>query len=146
VARVSINGRHDQVICLPGTFATIDREWHPGDRVVLELSLPLRLLSVDAQHPHLAALIAGPLVLMRRLDGSGDPDGRLRREDLLAARQPSVAAREWRVQTPDAVLTFLPFMDICDEPYRVYQDMAPKRPGSDVVMYAGAPTDAGPSR
>ena len=126
MAQVSINGKRDQAICLPGRFATIDREWHPGDRIDLELSMPLRLLSVDSQHPDLAALIAGPLVLMRRLDGAADPDGMLNRDDLLGARQLSVGAREWRVQTPDAVLTFLPFMDIHDEPYRVYQEIAPK--------------------
>jgi DUF1680 family protein len=121
LAQVSVNGRQDPVICLPGTFATLDREWHPGDRVVLELSMPLRLLAVDSQHPHLAALIAGPLVLMRRLDETGNRIGMLNRNDLLAARQLSAAAHEWKVTTPDAVLAFLPFMDIHDEPYRMYQ-------------------------
>jgi uncharacterized protein len=67
-AQVHINGRRDPAICVPGAFASIEREWHPGDRVDLELSMPLRLLTVDAEHPQTAALLAGPLVLMRILD------------------------------------------------------------------------------
>jgi DUF1680 family protein len=122
-AQVRINGRRDPATCLPGSFAVIDREWRPGDRVDLEMSLPLRWLSVDASHPHTVALLAGPLVLMRMLDGQDDPDTPLSRGNLLSARQPFATAHEWRVQAPGATLIFRPFMDIHDERYRVYQDV-----------------------
>jgi DUF1680 family protein len=122
-AQVRINGRRDPATCLPGSFAVIDREWRPGDRVDLEMSLPLRWLSVDASHPHTVALLAGPLVLMRMLDGQDDPDTPLSRGTLLSARQPFATAHEWRVQAPGATLIFRPFMDIHDERYRVYQDV-----------------------
>jgi hypothetical protein len=123
-AHVHINGVRDPLTCQPGTFAAIDREWSPGDRVDLELSLPLRSLSIDAEHPHTVALLAGPLVLMRLLDGKDDADAMLTRNDLLAARRPSATSRDWRVQTPGSTLIFRPFMDIHDEAYRVYQGVA----------------------
>ncbi len=127
-AQVHVNGRRDPMICIPGTFAAIDREWHPGDRVDLELSLPLRWLSVDAEHPSTVALLAGPLVLMRTLDGTldgtVDADAMLTRDDLLSARRAFPGAHEWQVRTPGATLTFRPFMDIHDEHYRVYQDIS----------------------
>jgi DUF1680 family protein len=123
-AHVHINGRRDPMICLPGTFAPIDREWHPGDRVDLELSLPLRTLCIDAQHPDTVALMAGPLVLMRMLDAGTGPEARLTPDDLLSARRPFASAHEWQVQTSGSTSRFRPFMDIRDERYRVYQDAA----------------------
>jgi DUF1680 family protein len=123
-AHVHINGRRDPLICQPGTFAVIDREWHPGDRVDLELSLPLRTLCIDAQHTDTVALMAGPVVLMRMLDAERGPETPLSTHDLLSARRPVATAHEWQVQTPGAPLRFRPFMDIRDEPYRMYQDAA----------------------
>ncbi len=122
-AQVFINGRRDPMICLPGTFAALDRQWHEGDRVDLELSLPLRSLCIDAQHPNTVALVAGPLVLMRMLDAEGEPEATLTSGELLSARRPFGAAREWRVQTSGTTLSFRPFMDIQEERYRAYQDV-----------------------
>ncbi len=123
-AQVHVNGERNPAIWLPGTFAAIDREWHSGDQVDLELSLPLRLLSVDVQHPHTVALLAGPLVLMRILDAQAGEEVTLTTRELLAARRPSSTARDWQVQTPRGTLIFRPFMDIHDEGYRMYQDIA----------------------
>jgi len=122
-AQVFINGRRDPMICLPGTFAALDRQWHEGDRVDLELSLPLRSLCIDAQHPNTVALVAGPLVLMRMLDAEGEPEATLTSGELLSARRPFGAARAWRVQTSGTTLSFRPFMDIQEERYRAYQDV-----------------------
>ncbi len=121
-AQVHINGRRDPALCPPGTFVAIDREWHTGDRVDLELALPLRLLSIDAQHPDTVALLAGPLVLMRMLDA--EPDAAVSSRELESARRTAATAHDWHVLTPRATLTFRPFMDIHEEPYRVYQDVA----------------------
>jgi DUF1680 family protein len=120
-SEVHINGRRDPVPCTPGTFVAIDREWHPGDRVELELSLPLRLLSVDTQHPGTVALLAGPLVLMRLLDV--DSDAAVTTTELESAQRTAATAHDWHVLTPRATLTFRPFMDIQEQPYRVYQDV-----------------------
>ncbi len=124
-AAVHVNGRRHPLTCVPGTFAALDREWRAGDRVDLELSLPLRLHSVDAEHPHTVALLAGPLVLMRMLEAEPQPEAGVTPECLLSARRISATAHDWQTQTPGAVLSFRPFMDIGDDPYRVYQDVAP---------------------
>jgi hypothetical protein len=123
-AHVHINGRRDPAICLPGTFAAIDREWQPGDRVYLELALPLRCLTVDAEHPHTVALLAGPLVLMRMLDAEAGTEGTVTVRELLSARRLCAAAHDWRVRTARASLNFRPFVDIHDERYRAYQDVS----------------------
>ncbi len=123
-AEVHINGRPDSVICTPGTFAVIDRIWHPGDRVDLEISMPLRLLCVDAQHSQTVALLAGPMALMRILEAEVEPEVRVNARQLLSARRPFATARDWHVQTPRATLIFRPFMDIHEEAYRLYQDIA----------------------
>jgi hypothetical protein len=127
-AQVRINGVRDPLTCLPGTFAAVDREWSPGDRVDLELSLPMRWLSIDARHPHTVALLAGPLVLMRLLDGEDHADAMLTRRDLLSARRPCASSRDWQVQMPGSTLIFRPFMDIRAERYRVYQGVAAEIP------------------
>src|SRR3546814_1166698 len=46
-----------------GSFATIDRVWREGDRVVIDLPMTVRLHPIVAEHPHLCALLRGPLVL-----------------------------------------------------------------------------------
>jgi len=167
-AHVQVNGRSHPAICEPGTFAALDREWQPGDRVDLQLSMPLRLLKVDSLHPQTVALLAGPLVLMRVLDAGAEPEGApgaeseaepegeppaaavaepdaapaaqpdpdlapaarelLRARELLSARRPYATARDWQVQTPHRTLSLRPFMDIRDEGYRVYQDIADDAP------------------
>jgi uncharacterized protein len=136
-ARVNINGVRHPLCSAPGTFAAIDREWSPGDRVDLELSLPMRWLSIDAQHPHSVALLAGPLVLMRLLDGKEDGDAMLTRRDLLSARRPFAASRDWQVRTPGSTLIFRPFMDINAERYRVYQTVAPDDSRASSITSAG---------
>jgi DUF1680 family protein len=123
-AEVHINGRRNPAICVPGTFASIDREWHPGDRVDLELSMPVRLLAVDSQHPQTAALLAGPLVLMRIVASHGESEVAATAQELLSAQRPHASARDWQVRTPSTTLLFRPFMDIHEEEYRVYQDLA----------------------
>ncbi len=133
-ARVHINGRGHPAICLPGTFAAIDREWQSGDRVELELSMPLRLRKVDSQHAQTVALLAGPLVLMRVLDAQAEPETEpeapLAARELLAARRLCATARDWQVHTPRRTLSFRPFMDIEDAGYRVYQNIADDAPAA----------------
>ena len=129
-AQVHINGRRDPAVCIPGTFVPIEREWRPGDRVDLEISMPLRLLRVDAQHPHTAALIAGPLVLMRLLDADSETDVAINAQELLSAKRAFATARDWQVQTSRATLFFRAFMDIGNDEYRVYQDLADAQPNS----------------
>jgi DUF1680 family protein len=60
---LSVNGTRISDPVKPGTFAAIRRTWKDGDRVELELPMPLQLEAVDANHPEIVALLQGPLVL-----------------------------------------------------------------------------------
>src|SRR3984893_3129169 len=61
---LAVNGKRVSDPVDPGTFASIRRTWKQGDRVELELPMPLRLEAVDANHQNLVSLIQGPLVLL----------------------------------------------------------------------------------
>ena len=47
---------------LPGRFLDLTREWHDGDVIEIELSMPLRIERM-AHHPSTFAILAGPTVL-----------------------------------------------------------------------------------
>ncbi len=96
-ATLAINGKqHSEP--QPGQFAAIRREWRSGDRIELELPLLRRLESVDAQHANTAALLAGPLVLMRLApDLAAEP---ISRANLLAAQRAPYGRHEWQAHGP----------------------------------------------
>ena len=60
-----VNGAPVNVACNPGTWATINRTWNSGDKAELHIPLPLRLQSVDEQHPRRIAFVRGPVVLVQ---------------------------------------------------------------------------------
>jgi DUF1680 family protein len=69
-ARVRINGDTLDAFASPGSYLSIQREWHDGDRI--ELDLPMRLHTMplpgdDSQ----VAMLYGPLVLAARLGRQG---------------------------------------------------------------------------
>lgn len=47
----------------PGEWATIEREWQPGDRVSARFPMRLRMAPVDRHHPRRVAIMFGPVVL-----------------------------------------------------------------------------------
>ncbi|MGH2614901.1 MAG: beta-L-arabinofuranosidase domain-containing protein, partial [Thermomicrobiales bacterium] len=47
----------------PGDWATIEREWQPGDRVTARFPMSLRMVPVDQHHPRRVAIMFGPVVL-----------------------------------------------------------------------------------
>ncbi len=92
-------------------FASLDRKWADGDKVELELSMPLRLERIDSKHPDTVALVRGPLVLF----AIGENAPAVSRQQLLSAvRIPQQNA--W--QAGD--LKFRPFLAIEDERYNTY--------------------------
>jgi DUF1680 family protein len=113
-ATIAVNGRRVTTQIIPGTFASIQGQWKTGDRIELELPMTMRLEAIDRQHPQIAALAFGPLVLFAMTETQPS----LTRGDLLAARR--IDRRRWQVRTADAPLTMLPFIDIGDEPYSTY--------------------------
>jgi len=96
-------------------FAALERGWKDGDRIELELALPLRLEAIDPGHPKTVAVLRGPLVLFAM--GNNAPS--LTREQLLAAvRQPQQAT--WRAEGSGGPLLLRPFSAIGDQPYTTY--------------------------
>jgi uncharacterized protein len=62
-AALALNGTPLAVPTQPGSWATIERTWSPGDQVTIRIGMSLRLEPVDAQHPDRAAILYGPVVL-----------------------------------------------------------------------------------
>jgi hypothetical protein len=115
--RLSVNGNRASDPVQPGTFAAIRRTWKDGDRVELELPMPLRLESVDANHPNLVALMQGPLVLFAV--GSAQPS--FDRNALLRAKPTNSAGADWLASSSDgSSVTMRPFMNIDTESYSAY--------------------------
>ncbi|HXZ34065.1 MAG TPA: beta-L-arabinofuranosidase domain-containing protein [Terriglobales bacterium] len=101
----------------PGTFAAIVRTWKDGDRVELELPMPLRLETVDANHPNLGALLCGPLVLFAIADSQPS----FSRNELLQAKPTGNSAGDWLANSVDgSSVTMRPFMNIDKENYSTY--------------------------
>ena len=120
-ARVSINGRREPAPLDAGRFASLRRDWRSGDRIELELPLTRSLESVDARHPQVAALRAGPLILMRIVDDNGAPA--IERRRLLAAVRDPDGARAWRAESMAGPIRLKAFPDIDAENYSVYQQV-----------------------
>ncbi len=116
--RVSINGRPAPSLApQPGTWLTLDRQWHNGDRIELSLDMPLRLIPLDSTHPNLVALAQGPVVLFAILPAPQT----LTRQQLLSATRAS--STEWRINTGSQNVRMLPFTSITTEHYRLYHQI-----------------------
>ena len=114
---LSVNGNRVSEAVKPGTFAAIRRTWRDGDRVELELPMPLRLEPVDANHPSVVALVQGPLVLFAVTDSQPTFD----RSSLLQAKAANNANGDWIANTADgSSITMRPFMKIDKESYSTY--------------------------
>jgi uncharacterized protein len=113
---VSVNGNRMSDVHA-GTFAAIRRTWRDGDRIELELPMPLRLEQVDANHPNLVALIRGPLVLMAIADFQPAFD----RAALLQAKPANNATGDWQATSANGTIVAMrPFMKINKESYSTY--------------------------
>jgi DUF1680 family protein len=111
---IRINGERIAAPVRKG-FATLERVWKDGDRIDLELSMPLRLEAIDAAHPETVALVRGPLVLFAMTD---HPPSVSQAQLLSAAQIPGQPA--WNVATASGSLQFRPFYEIHDATYVTY--------------------------
>ncbi len=113
---LSVNGRRVENELTPGKFLALQRTWKDGDRMDVELHMPLRLEPIDDQNLNTVALMHGPVALF----AVGDLPERITRAQLLAAAQSS---EDWVVRSDAAGLTLRPFSVIMDENYRLYQQV-----------------------
>ena len=114
---LSVNGNRVSDAVQPGTFASIRRTWKDGDRVELELPMPLRLEAVDANHPKLVALVRGPLVLFAVADSQPSFD----QNALLQTRATNNSTGDFLASSASgSSVTMRPFMNIDKESYSTY--------------------------
>ena len=112
-----VNGNRVSDSVQPGTFASIRRTWKDGDRVELELPMPLRLEQVDANHPKLVALMQGPLTL----HAIAETQPSFEKNGLLQAKATSNPKGDWTATSADgSSVTMRPFMNIDKESYSTY--------------------------
>jgi DUF1680 family protein len=114
---LSVNGKRVSEPVQPGSFAAIKCNWSDGDRIELELPMPLRIETVDANHPNLVALLNGPVVLFAVADSQPSFD----QNALLQARPTNNAKGDWLANAADGSgVTMRPFMNIDKENYSTY--------------------------
>src|SRR6185437_12699921 len=89
---LSLNGKHIEIDLAPGRFASVRRTWRNGDRIALELDIPLHVEAVDPRQPNFLALKYGSLALFALTP----PDAAVTRAQLLSARQISAIVRGLR--------------------------------------------------
>ncbi|HEY9126372.1 MAG TPA: beta-L-arabinofuranosidase domain-containing protein, partial [Acidobacteriaceae bacterium] len=100
-------------------FAAIPRKWKDGDRVELEMPLPVRLEPIDELHPETVALVRGPLVLF----GLTEDPGKVTRQALLSAQHVKGQAL-WQTGSENGALLLVPFTEIHEEKYRTYFEVS----------------------
>jgi uncharacterized protein len=117
--RIAVNGRAVDAAVQPGTFASVQRTWKSGDRIELELDMPLRLEPIPYQQAggERVALMYGPVTLF----AVGDLSAPVTKAQLLAAERVSKSGTDWKIATAAAPLTMRPFAAIGDEHYCLYQ-------------------------
>jgi hypothetical protein len=117
--RMAVNGRTADAAVQPGRFASVRRTWKSGDRIELELDMPLRLEPIPYQQMsgQQVGLMYGPVALF----AVGDLSAPVTKAQLLAADRISKSSTDWKVATAREPLTMRSFATIGDEHYRLYQ-------------------------
>ena len=119
---LSVNGNRVSDPVEPGTFARVRRTWKDGDRIELELPMPLRLETVDVNHPNLVALLHGPQVLF----ALADSEPSFEESGLLHAKAMNNSAGDWLANSTEGTpVTMRPFMNIEKENYSTYIRLKP---------------------
>ncbi|PWT83279.1 MAG: hypothetical protein C5B58_06785 [Acidobacteria bacterium] len=115
--KVMINGKKVANAVQPGTFTAVRNTWKDGDRIEIELPMPLRLEAVDANHPDTVALVQGPLMLM----AIGESQPTFDSQSLLRAKPANNVAGDWLATAVDGKqIAMRPFMTIEKENYSAY--------------------------
>jgi hypothetical protein len=115
-----VNGKAVEAVVQPGTFARVERTWKSGDRIEVEMDMPLRLERIPYQQAgggENVALMYGPVALF----AIGDLSAPVTKAQLQAAQRLSKGSMDWKVKTAAEPLTMRPFAVIRDEHYRLYQ-------------------------
>ena len=113
---VTVNGKRADGEITPGKFLAVQRAWKDGDRVEIEMEMPLRLEAIEPETPGTVALMRGPLAMF----AIGENPPQLTREQLMTANASAQSSDDWVVTTASGPVTLRSFAAIKDEPYRLY--------------------------
>jgi uncharacterized protein len=116
---LAVNGSRIQSDLVPGKFLAVQRTWKDGDRIEMEMEMPLSLEAVDTKNPDTVALLRGPIALF----GVGNIPDRITKKQLLTATAFAQSSEDWIVKTDTSSLTLRPFASIMSEEYRLYQQL-----------------------
>lgn len=129
---VKVNGQAQLADIKAGQWATVSREWRPGDSVEITIPMSFRRVPIDEQHPNRVAIVRGPVVY-----GQEDPHKWLsdipRSDDELdklmkpLANNPAIfqIGNEAVVEQRNAFKPFYSFTEL--ERYRMYFDSGNRR-------------------
>ncbi len=70
---VLVNGQRQKISGRPGSYVTLDREWHNGDRVEIQLPMKLHYEPLPGT-TNIVAVLYGPIVLAGNLGTNGMPN------------------------------------------------------------------------
>jgi DUF1680 family protein len=117
-AQISINGSPAGVTATPGSFAALRRRWKSGDVVQLRLPQTFRPEPIDDQHPNVAAIMRGPVMLV----AINPPDDLEKRTLSIGEgfRAVSQNAGAWMRHEGGQEIVFLPFHRVQNERYTTY--------------------------
>jgi hypothetical protein len=107
-----VNGNAVPVATRSG-FAAIDRRWKDGDRIDLDVPMPVRLVPINRHHPDVVALVRGPQMLFALTQ-----QAQLSRSGLLQLKRADDGY--WQA----GGVRFAPFTAIHDAPYTAYLKLA----------------------
>ncbi|GAA5483147.1 hypothetical protein [Haloferula sargassicola] len=67
--RIRINGEERHTDALPGSYVTLDRDWHDGDRIEIKIPMSFHLMPLMDQ-PNIASIFFGPVLLAAEESGA----------------------------------------------------------------------------
>jgi DUF1680 family protein len=120
--RVTVNGEPVAVSGPRGQWIEVRRRWTTGDRIEIDLPMPLRVVTMP-DDPGLGAIMAGPLVLAGLVTEPTDlPTAPIVGDKLAASAwlEPTGAPLTWRTKGMPEDRTFVPLERIVGERYGVY--------------------------
>ena len=113
--QVQVNGKEVSFASRRG-FALVRRTWRDGDRITLDMPQNFRTEPIDELHPHVTALMRGPLLYVPRNPGAGEQ----KRPHLESLRADDDFHGTFHSQAGPSSRVFVPFFSIGDERYTTY--------------------------
>jgi DUF1680 family protein len=121
-AQLTVNGKPLAVDAQPGSFAAIRRRWQTNDTIQIQLPFSFRWEPIDEQHPGVAALMWGPLMLVAL-----DPPLELAKNSVSGSAEElksiPYSPLVFELQKAPGKVQFVPFYRVQEETYTTYVEV-----------------------